>query len=409
MRTDLLADGVQCELSTDYHHIVLRNYLVVRRLAAMNRIALPAEMDAHIRRALEFAKWVHRPDGVIPSLSDGDSGSFLDLLIQGHELYGDPEMLYVATAGRQGRAPADRLRAFETAGYYILRSGWGPRDRYADERYLIFDCGPLGAGNHGHLDLLHFEAYAYGRPLIVDPGRYTYHEGDDPNWRAVFRGSGYHNTVTVDGRNQVRYQFDKTRFKIRGPEPGRELRSFFSGDDIDCIHGVCRSHEYEAVHERRIVFVRGEYWIVTDLLTASEPHDYDVWFHLSPEAQGRVAISGDRVAAPFLVIAQPHGSETDVSLAPGFVSPIYGIKQSAPIVRFHRRARNTVFHTVLVPHRGVQPHVAVQSCGDQILITIRTGRQVFCDDLRFDSGSVSFKRQAASPERESSPELLTIR
>ena len=32
---DLLADGVQCEQSTDYHHIVLRNYLSARRLAAL--------------------------------------------------------------------------------------------------------------------------------------------------------------------------------------------------------------------------------------------------------------------------------------------------------------------------------------------------------------------------------------
>lgn len=30
MQTDLLKDGVQCELSFDYHHIVLRNYLGVR-------------------------------------------------------------------------------------------------------------------------------------------------------------------------------------------------------------------------------------------------------------------------------------------------------------------------------------------------------------------------------------------
>lgn len=304
MRTDLLADGVQCELSTDYHHIVLRNYLVVRRLAAMNRISLPAEMDAHIRRALEFAKWSHRPDGVIPALSDGDSGSFLDLLMQGYELYGDPEMLYAATAGRQGRAPADPVRAFDASGYYILRSGWGRGgDHYADERYLIFDCGPLGAGNHGHLDLLNFEAYAFGRPLVVDPGRFTYHEGDGPNWRVLFRGTGYHNTVTVDGGNQVRYEFDKTRFKIRGPEAARELRAFASGAEIDYVRGVCRSHEYDAVHERRIVFVRGEYWIVSDVLTATEPHDYDVWFHLPADAEDRVTLSGGRVDAPFLVLA----------------------------------------------------------------------------------------------------------
>jgi hypothetical protein len=386
MRADLLPDGVQCELSTDYHHIVLRNFLVVRRLAILNRIAVPDEMDAFIRRALEFSKWVHRPDGAIPSLGDGDTGSFLDLLREGYDLYGDPEMLYASTGGHEGRAPAQRTRAFETSGYYVLRSGWGDRqEAYNAERFLIFDCGPLGAGNHGHLDLLHFEAYAYGRPLIVDPGRYTYHEGSQQNWRVLFRGTSYHNTVTVDGRNQIRYQFDKTRFKIRGPEPDRELRTFFSGQDLDYIQALCRSHEYDAVHERRIVFVRGEYWIVSDILSASEPHDYDVWFHLSPEAHGSITAHGQCAEAPFVVIAQSSSAHTLLSVEPGFVSPRYGIRQPAPIVRFHAHATNAVFHTAIVPYNGVKPQVAIESRGErQIRVTIQSSEGVICDSLHFD-------------------------
>ncbi|MEZ4764024.1 MAG: heparinase II/III family protein [Calditrichia bacterium] len=54
-----------------------------------------------------------------------------------------------------------------------MRSGWGERKSFTDERYLMFDCGPLGEGNHGHIDFLSFEMAAFGRSLIVDPGRYT--------------------------------------------------------------------------------------------------------------------------------------------------------------------------------------------------------------------------------------------
>ncbi|MBS1213342.1 MAG: hypothetical protein H6R26_1959, partial [Proteobacteria bacterium] len=110
LRTDLLADGVHCELSTDYHHIVLRNFLGIRRLASMNGIDLPEEMDEAIKRALEFCLYAHKPDGLIPSISDGDTANFLELLRQGHELYGDPAMLYVATGGQQGRPPAQRSK-----------------------------------------------------------------------------------------------------------------------------------------------------------------------------------------------------------------------------------------------------------------------------------------------------------
>ena len=206
MRTDLLPDGVQCELSTDYHHLVLKNYLNVRRLAKLNSIEVPREMDEHLLRALEFSVHAHKPDGIVPSLSDGDACSFRELLMQGYELYGRPDMLYVATGGARGSAPARRSVLFPDSGYAIVRSGWGSAaEPFADAQYLILDCGPLGAGNHGHFDCLSFELAAFGRSLVLDPGRYTYSEAGDINWRVAFRGTAYHNTVTVDGRNQTRY------------------------------------------------------------------------------------------------------------------------------------------------------------------------------------------------------------
>mgnify|MGYP000061448854 CR=1 FL=1 len=79
VRADLLPDGVHCELSTDYHHLAVRNWLHVRTLAARHRVPVPAEMDALLERALEFCLHVHKPDGVVPSLSDGDARGFLDV------------------------------------------------------------------------------------------------------------------------------------------------------------------------------------------------------------------------------------------------------------------------------------------------------------------------------------------
>jgi len=369
MQTDLLADGVQCELSTDYHHVVLKNYLGVRRLAFLNHIPMPPEMDNFLQAALEFAMYAHKPDGSIPSLSDGDVGSFLALLQQGHELYGSEALLYVATCGRQGRPPAQRSRAFRQSGYIVLRSGWGGgAEGYADERYLILDCGSLGAGNHAHLDLLSFELPAYARSFIVDRGRYTYDESGETNWRALFRGTGYHNTVQVDKMNQTRYSFHKTRFEIQGPEPDHELHAFISTPEYDYLHGVARSHEYPVVHERKLFFPWLEYWILSDLLLASESHDYDLLFHLASEAWERTTVDAADanyvVQAPNLIIVQPFETQDGMSadsprMEKGYVSPTYGIKHPAPIVRFARRAATTTYHTVLYPYGTEKPRLAV--------------------------------------------------
>jgi hypothetical protein len=366
VQTDLLPDGVQIELSTDYHHLVLKNYLGIRRLAALNSVPIPAAMDERLQRALRFALYTHKPDGAIPSLSDGDTGRYLDLLQQGYALFGCEALRYVATQGKEGQPPPARSCVFPEGGYVVLRSGWGTGgEAYADERYLIFDCGPLGAGNHGHLDVLSFEAAAYGRSLIVDPGRYTYDESGPVNWRARFRGTAYHNTVRVDKKDQTRYLFHRGRYRIQGPAPAHELKAFVSADGYDYAHGVARSHEYAVTHERKLFFPWLSYWVISDCLHAAEAHDYGLYFHLAAEAwqQTFSEVSGGtcQVHAPHLVIAQPAQAQTQMAIEPGYVSSVYGVKHAAPVVRYSRRASSTAFHTVLYPFRTARPRLAVEA------------------------------------------------
>ena len=401
IHSDLLPDGVHCEQSTDYHHLVLKNYLWIKKLALLNQIEMPAEFDRLVKKALEFSLYSHRPDGMIPALSDGDSRSFLDLLQQGYDLYGGEDLLYVASRGAQGQPPVSRSIGFPHSGYYVLRSGWGNQtEAYQDERYLIFDCGPLGVGNHGHLDLLSFEAYAYGTPLIMDPGRYTYDESGPVNWRVRFRSTAAHNTVLVDGRNQTRYEWKKNRFKISGPEPDRAMAAFVSKPGFDYLHGTAVSHEYPVTHERMIVFINGEYWVVLDLLRAQNPHQYDLLFHLPPTAQGHVSVSLSQdtlsIHSPQLILAQPLVPTVFPSIEEGFVSTSYGTKACAPIIQLTQRASSTCFLTVVYPYKNNAPKISVEipSSGGDLLglldgqqveahIAITHNEQRSCDEVVF--------------------------
>lgn len=365
IRKDILPDGVHCELSTDYHHIVLKNYLNIRKLAVMNKIAMPEQIDTQIKKALEFSLYVHKPDGLIPSLSDGDSRNFLDLLEGGAKLYDSEEMLYAATLGTSGQSPPERSKGFPNGGYYILRSGWGEgTTAYEDERYLVFDCGPLGEGNHGHLDVLSFEMAAYGRSLIVDPGRYTYDESGKTNWRVRFRETAYHNTVMIDKKNQTAYLPGKNKFKIKGPGPDYELKSFVTRPGFDYLHGIAKSHEYEVIHERKIFFVGGEYWLVSDLLRAGQKHDYDLLFHLSDEAFEKTSVLIEEetvhVHAPHLVIAQVDCPDIQLHVDEGYVSPCYGKKHPAPILRFAAHGKNRSYHTIMYPYQMQLPKIAMK-------------------------------------------------
>jgi hypothetical protein len=350
MQCDILADGVQRERSTHYHHVVLRSFIGVRENARRFNLILPDGFDERLERACEFAMHSHRPDGYIPALSDSDTGSYLELLDLAGTYLSRPDFSYAATRGARGDRPSLTNVSFPDGGYYIQRSGWGGAIAFEDERFLIFDCGPLGDGGHGHYDALNVEIAAGGAPLVMDPGRYTYCD-DAPHWRRWFKGTAAHNTVTVDGLDQTPYR----RAKPKGPVALGRLLQHHEASGIDLLWGEVRSPAYEAVHRRRVIFVGGEYWLIEDTIQDAISHSYTLRFHLAPQAEGRAWLrcgdGGGTVLAPgaALVLA----TRGTIRLESGWIAPTYGLKLAAPIVVAEQVGQPTaVFVTLVAPVRS---------------------------------------------------------
>jgi len=350
LAADFHPDGVHREASTHYHLIALRSFVGARENAQRHGIELPSGFDERLTRACAFAAHCTRPDGTIPALSDADTGDYRPLLLRAAALLGDDGLRHLGSAGAAGSPPAERSPSFPDGGYHVQRSGWGPR-----ERYLIFDCGPLGDGGHGHYDLLSFEAHGGGRPLVVDPGRGSYSEAP-PNLRRWFRGTAAHNTVCVDGLDQTPY----TRGRPRGPIAQGRLLGRRREPGLDVLAGEAVSPAYDAVHERRIAFVRDRFWIVEDRLRGARPHRYDLRFHLAP---GRARVEGNAVVAPglALVVLGADG----VGLEPGWIAPRYGELLEAPVVSAPASGRDARFVSVIVPGAAV-PDVALD--GDLVRV-----------------------------------------
>jgi hypothetical protein len=328
---DVLPDGVQRERSTHYHHVVLRSLVGLLVNARRFAIPLPAGFEARLERACEFSLHCHRPDGSIPALSDSDSGRYLDLLEAAGHLLDRPDFTYVATGGGRGEPPRTTSASFPDGGYFVQRSGWGGSARpIANERYLIFDCGAIGDGGHGHYDALNVEIAAEGAPIVIDPGRYTYCD-DPPHWRRWFKGTAAHNTVTVDGLDQTPYR----RGKPKGGAAQARLRQRATAPGLDVLWGEVMSPTYDVVHRRRILFVGNEYWLIEDELDAEGPHRYDLRFHLTTDQQ-RVRLDATaagwcaRTARASLIFC----GDATARVEDGWVSAEYGVKHAAPVVTF---------------------------------------------------------------------------
>jgi len=432
MQADLLPDGVQRELSPDYHHTVLKNYLKIRELADLNNISLPEQCDRLIQKALEFSIYVHKPDGFLPMISDGDSKSYLALLEKAGRYYPDGRLAFVCSRGEKGAAPPLRSQGFSESGYYVLRSDW-EAEPYTEAFYLFFDCGPLGFGSHGHYDLLNFEMAAYGHTLIVDPGRYTYseHSEDGVNWRRIFKGTAYHNTVLVDGKDQMPYR--KGAPLAPGPTP--LLKRFTSAKGFDFVCGAAISREYPVVHERAVFFLNAEYYLVLDHLKAKERHRYDLHFHLHPRAREQVKLEEDegmsRCTSPNLLLLQPQAAGLQARVEEGFVSPEYGKKEAAPVLRFSQSLSGSArYTTLLYPHQGSVPGVRIECvpvshqavlCSEDkavaLKIVVQAGEKFYVDEFflahapskdGFHFGDIEFRGRLLMLRRDASGQLLRL-
>jgi uncharacterized heparinase superfamily protein len=301
LATDFRPDGVHREASTHYHAIALRSLVGARENARRNGIALPDGFDDRLARAVRFLLHCTRPNGTIPALSDADTGDYWRVLAMAADLLGE-------------EPPG---ASFPDGGYHVQRSGWD-----AGARYLIFDCGPLGDGGHGHYDLLSLEAHANGRPLVLDPGRGSYSEAP-PNLRRRFRSTAAHNTVCVDGLDQTPY--------TRGRPDGAVATGRLLHRDARTLVGEAISPAYDAVHRRAITF-HGDRWVIEDTLRGTREHRYDLRFHLPPGG-GPDALTIE-------------GAD-EITVEPGWIAPSYGVLLDAPVVSAVATGKDARFVTVL--------------------------------------------------------------
>jgi len=163
----VLRDGGHYERSPAYHLVVLRDLLEIQAASPHTWVA-----DA-IERMRVFAAALTRPDGAPALFNDGTV---------------DAPRLELPDA-------PEGLSVFDDSGFVVVRDG---------PLWLAFRCGPAAPDflpAHAHADALSFQLWWRGRPVLVDPGTFTYEPGADRDW---FRSTRAHSTVVVDGRNQFR-------------------------------------------------------------------------------------------------------------------------------------------------------------------------------------------------------------
>ena len=412
----VLADGWHVELASSYHHAVISCLMEPVLLARINGVSVPKAMETALIRMIECEMYMVHPDRLLPRLGDADALDARPVLMRGALAFGRSEFRAVADAEITGdipwffgpdgmrryhemdaALPTEVSKAFPDAGYYVMRGDWS-----REAGYLVFDCGPVITGlgrSHSHSDALSLVLSAHGKPLLVDPGRYTYLEDGEIPWRREFKATRSHNTVLVDGLDQSEY--------LGGSRWGNIARAecvlWHSDPILDAVMGWHDGYsrlEAPVTHARAVFYMKDpsglQYWLVIDTLVGSGEHLLEQYWHFAPALVVRMSDETPRAetpaGAPFEGAnseARPRGAEeyrfefttgeivvttlcairgrrAEAELLAGWDSPYYGLKSPTSVGRIAARTQLPAdFATVLLPIRAVR---------DGRLPTVRLGK-----------------------------------
>jgi asparagine synthase (glutamine-hydrolysing) len=276
----IFPDGSYSMYSLNYHRFILHVYLYAIQLAKFNNLQFSNSLHSSISVSLEYLSQLIDPQtGQMPVYGSNDGALVLPLnncdftdyrpllqlgwyITKGECLFEpgewDEDLFWLC--GHDSLSQRERVEvrekspsSFPDGGVYILRN--------TNSKALIH-CTDF-TSRPSHADQLHVDLWLYGHNIAIDAGTYLY--SGQGVWRNGLARTSVHNTVTVDGNDQMTML---SRFTWTNWSKGKVLKH-----DKNLWQG---EHDgYKPVsHKRTVIALEGDRWLVIDNLNANESHRY---------------------------------------------------------------------------------------------------------------------------------------
>lgn len=278
LKTQIYADGFQCELTTGYQSVVITTNLGIYNLAHYYGMSIPDDFSENIKLLYTMYPKLMRPDGRTPCTNDGGQADVMERIKHGLKHFPDDPLFKAIAEGRISEVyPRDVVMPY--SGMITMRTGWGPEDIW-----LFFESAPFGAG-HQHNDKLNINLSAYGKNLLNVLGNFAY---DKSAMRSLVTRTRGHNTGIVDGKGQnarpTHTAWSPEKVNIKS-----DLEVNISESTVVAYGKYNRGYGGDLIpvtHERKVVFFRDgiegslPFFVILDDFTAAdgENHKYELNF-----------------------------------------------------------------------------------------------------------------------------------
>lgn len=273
-------EGVSQQHSFNYQRMILQLLLWALRLSEVSGVPLDGCVRERTASAFDFMRSVVDPiSGHAPNYGSNDGSLILPLSACE---YGDFRPLLQLGAAVLDR-PALPVGAWDEAALWLgAQPGAAPAERSCHAPHAETGCFKLGDENSWALiragrysrrpfqaDQLHVDLWWKGLNLARDAGTYLYN-GDPPSDNSFAR-TCVHNTVTVDGRDQMRRA---GRFLwLDWAQAVGEYQADSSGTHTSISAEHDGYKRLGITHRRTVHWLGAAGWVITDDLLGSGEHD----------------------------------------------------------------------------------------------------------------------------------------
>lgn len=296
-------DGVGAEQSPTYAAFTLDLFLLCAVVGERLGDPWPDASWQRMEAAGRFLAAITDRSGHQPRIGDDDEGAVSWLSRPRDSLINGVLGSLAAALGQADLAPVKppvQLRnalhgtpqepAAAVSGFQCFRDGGYSVSRFLDdgvETMLVLDHGPLGylsIAAHGHADALAIWLHVDGKPLLIDAGTYQYASETEENWRAHFRSTPAHNTLSIAGDDSsvIAGKFNwsaKAEVTLRSVETEGETWAVEAEHD-----GFVDPYGYR--HRRRVERLdEGLYQITDQLVGDGGVERVEIGFLMAPELE----------------------------------------------------------------------------------------------------------------------------
>lgn len=305
MEEQVLDDGVDYEMSTSYHRLVLECLLYPLVISERTQNDFSDAYKIKLLKMLDFVQAIIKPNGNIPLFGDADDGrcviftgstienpndhryllsigeQYFDRSYGVSDIYANTGESYWLFANRRKYLSENtlaktkdtgvELSSFGEGGFYVMQ-GFGI--------WLMADFGPRGIpgakGVHGHNDATSFELNINSRDIVVDSGTYTYSRY--PSLHYYAKSSAAHNILLIDNEEISTTPED---LWVIGDEAQASIIGAEYGDTHVEVIGQHHGYErfgFSATITRSITLRAGEV-VVEDKVDGNGVHELKTNFH----------------------------------------------------------------------------------------------------------------------------------